>query len=224
MEVVVEGFVRRLGIFASYVWCDGVRVEVGRPDVRVFLDSAVRSISSTYSIEGLKEHPVVRAYRNVMWRLGIDPTKVRPSSEALVRRVLRRGSIPSINSLVDICNVASMETLIPISVFDMGSVKPPLTLRRAVTNEEFVDLSGKSRRLSGREVVLADSSGRVLHLYPHKDSIHASINEGTSKVLVVSYGAPGVPKALVSGAAARTSTYIARFYPAARCSSVEVSA
>jgi phosphoenolpyruvate synthase (EC 2.7.9.2) len=50
---------------------------------------ALSVIRASASLEGLKEDPVVRAYRDFYWRLGIDPTKVRPSSEALARRAFR---------------------------------------------------------------------------------------------------------------------------------------
>ncbi|MFN4336915.1 MAG: B3/4 domain-containing protein [Candidatus Nitrosocaldus sp.] len=133
--------------------------------------------------DDLKNHPVVRALRDFYWRLGIDPTKVRPSSEALARRFLT-GSIPKINNVVDAGNIASIETLVPIGIYDLAAVKGSLILRRATNNEEFVDITGKVSMLKGNEIVLADDIG-VVHVFPHRDALRTSVNDHTSRVLIV---------------------------------------
>lgn len=101
------------------------------------LDPLVREVSGRLRLskEGLKDHPVVRAFRDFYWRIGIDPTKTRPASEALARRLLGGQGIPKINSLVDAGNLASVETMIPIGVYDFDKVMGGLTLRFAREGE-----------------------------------------------------------------------------------------
>jgi len=217
-QVVVSAEVRALGIFLAYASCNGVLAESRRPDVIADINELVVRLKSSYDVHTLKSHPLVRSYRDIMWRLGIDPTKVRPSSEALIRRVLRGHPFPSINSVVDSCNMASAESLIPISIFDHDLIKEPLTLRRAREGEVFVDFGGRKRELSGREVVLSDAYGSILHLYPYRDSALAAIRTGkTSYVDIVAYGAPGVPRATVVNAVRRVCTYLLKYYPGASC-------
>ena len=218
-QVIVSADVRSLGVFLAYTSCDGVLAEEGRPDVATDINELVSKLRSSYNIRTLKNHPLVRAYRDIMWRLGIDPTKVRPSSEALVRRVLRGHPFPSINSVVDSCNMASAESLVPISIFDHDLVKEPLTSRRARKGEIFVDFGGRERKLRGNEVVLSDANGNILHLYPYRDSAIAAIRTNrTNCVDIVAYGAPGVPKATVLEAVRRVCAYLLRYYPNAFCS------
>ena len=50
-----------------------------------------------YSLDGLKDEENIRAYRDFFWKLGIDPTKIRPAAEALIRRILGGKEIPRIN-------------------------------------------------------------------------------------------------------------------------------
>ncbi|MEM0029406.1 MAG: phenylalanine--tRNA ligase beta subunit-related protein [Candidatus Nitrosocaldus sp.] len=133
--------------------------------------------------DDLKNHPVVRALRDFYWRLDIDPTKVRPSSEALVRRFLT-GRIPRINNVVDAGNIASIETLIPIGIYDLATVKGSLILRRAISNEGFVDIKGKVSMLEGKEIVLADDVG-IIHVFPHRDALRTSVRDDTNRVLIV---------------------------------------
>ncbi len=168
----------------------------------------------TYAIDGLrrrlqlnkddlKNHPVVRAFRDFYWRLGIDPTKVRPSSEALARRFLA-GSIPRINNVVDAGNIASIETLVPIGIYDLAAVRGALILRRAMNGEEFVDITGRVSMLKGNELVLADGIG-VVHLFPHRDALRTSVKDNTSKVLIVGcYIMESISESLARDAVDRT--------------------
>ncbi|MEO9365640.1 MULTISPECIES: B3/4 domain-containing protein [Candidatus Nitrosocaldus] len=157
----------------------------------------------TLSKDDLKNHPVVRALRDFYWRLGIDPTKVRPSSEALARRFLM-GKMPRINNVVDAGNIASIETLVPIGIYDLAMVKGRLVLRRAISNEEFIDITGKASRLTGKEIVLADEQG-VIHVFPHRDALRTSVKDYTSRILVVGcYIMDGMDASLARVAVDRT--------------------
>jgi DNA/RNA-binding domain of Phe-tRNA-synthetase-like protein len=61
---------------------------------------------------------VVAAVRTMYKRVGLDPTKTRPSSEALLRRVRRGDELPRINSLVDVVNWCSLESQLPFGLYD----------------------------------------------------------------------------------------------------------
>jgi DNA/RNA-binding domain of Phe-tRNA-synthetase-like protein len=211
VSVYVDEGISRFEISVFYATVGEVIVEKDRVDLREYARSLVNNLVSTYSVDRVKDIPIIRFYRDIMWRLGIDPTKVRVSSEALLRRVLRGGSFPAINNVVDACNLASLETLIPISVFDLSKIRGDLRLRKAKPNEVFVSLDGTERLLTGDEVVLADDSGNILNLYPHRDSKIASVDMNTRSVLVIAYGAPGVPQSLVRGAVERSLKYLMMF-------------
>jgi len=101
------------GLFLYFTFLGLQKEVVGDPLIEA-IAKALSVISASASLEGLKEDPVVRAYRDFYWRLGIDPTKVRPSSEALARRALR-GEFPRVSPLVDAGNVAS----IPMPLFEV---------------------------------------------------------------------------------------------------------
>ncbi|MEM0233647.1 MAG: phenylalanine--tRNA ligase beta subunit-related protein [Candidatus Nezhaarchaeales archaeon] len=169
----------------------------------------VEEVRFTLTLEGLKRHPVIRAYRDFYWGLGIDPTKVRPSSEALIRRALKTGSIPLINNVVDLGNVASMKTMVPIGIYDLDKILPPLTLRRAREGELFYPIGGDPERLTSRDIVLVDSRGTIIHLFPHRDSVYTMVNASTKNILIVACGVRGVDEERVQEAVELTSKLIA---------------
>ncbi|UCD97169.1 MAG: hypothetical protein JSV35_03745 [Candidatus Bathyarchaeota archaeon] len=93
-------------------------VERSNAEINELRNEVETAVINEHHIETLKENPTIRAYRDFYWRLGVDPTKTRPSGEALLRRILRSRGIPSISTVVDAYNLASLSTMIPISGFD----------------------------------------------------------------------------------------------------------
>ncbi|HEY8477204.1 MAG TPA: phenylalanine--tRNA ligase beta subunit-related protein, partial [Chloroflexota bacterium] len=82
-------------------------------------------------IPGLE--PARALYRAV----GEDPTKRRPSSEALLRRLLRGDDLYRVNTLVDVGNWCSVEFLLPISVLDLGQTEGAIVVRRGAPGEAY---------------------------------------------------------------------------------------
>lgn len=154
----------------------------------------------TFSKDELKNHEVARALRDFYWRIGIDPTKQRPSGEAMARRLIATGKIPKINSVVDACNLVSAETLIPIGLYDVEKIDGSLVLRGAQPGESFTDINGETKTLREGEIVLSDDVG-PLHVFPHRDAERTKITSKTRQVLIVACGVPGISGALLEDAA-----------------------
>ncbi|MEM1983537.1 MAG: hypothetical protein QXZ63_07775, partial [Sulfolobales archaeon] len=100
IEMVVDRGISSLGIYSYYGFAEEVVVEKGRVDLREHVKGLINNLLSTYTLDRIKDNPTIRSYREIMWRLGIDPTKVRVSSEAMLRRVIKNGSFPYINNVV----------------------------------------------------------------------------------------------------------------------------
>jgi len=118
--------------------------------------------------------------------------------------------MPLINNVVDAGNFASLETLVPIGLYDIDKVKGMLRLRVSREGEVFDPIGGSREILSEGLPVLADEE-KIIHLYPHRDSKHTMIRVSTKNVLVVACGVPKVPSSLVKEAASKTINYILRF-------------
>lgn len=186
---------------------EGVSVEKNEEETSKYLSPVINEVKQKYTVETLKDDSVIRAYRDFYWRIGIDPTKQRPSSEALIRRVLRGKGVPIINNVVDAGNIASIKTAIPIGLYDKDAIIGNLVFRFAKENEIFDPIGGKQETLKANQVVLADDEG-IIHVFPHRDSRRTMIRESTKRVLVVACGVPSVPDDLVLKASDVTVEYI----------------
>ena len=105
----------------------------------------------------INEIPSLAAWRKAFRRFGVNPTKYRSAPEALLRRLLKKGSLPLINSVVDICNLVSIRYALPVASLDTSAVTGAITVRYSQGNERFTDL-GADQAVSPQvgEVIFAD--------------------------------------------------------------------
>jgi len=173
--------------------CSKIRDSIGSPDQ-------------------VKDQRILRAYRDFYWRVGIDPTKTRPAGEALVRRIVSGRGLPQINTFVDAYNIASAESFIAIAAFDLARVDPDgLVMRRARAGEEFLGIGmEKPIVLSGVEVVVEDR-GRLIALYPYRDSDESKVTMDTKGALLMMCGVPGLGEADLQLASSLAKRYVEEF-------------
>lgn len=122
--------------------------------------------------------------RTLYKALGLDPTKTRPSSEALLRRVLRGESLYRINTLVDAMNLCSLRSQLPFGLYDMGRIEPPVVLRKGAPGESYEGIRKAAVNVDGRPV-LADARGAFGN--PTSDSARTMVTLGTRAALVTVY-------------------------------------
>lgn len=87
------------------------------------IEQACTELRGRYTTETLKLHTAINATRTAYRAFGKDPSRYRPSGEALVRRVLQGKELYRINTLVDLCNLASIDWGYSIGGFDADSIQ-----------------------------------------------------------------------------------------------------
>lgn len=124
------------------------------------------------------------AVRAMYKKVGIDPTKTRPSNEALLRRVRKGDTIPRINSAVDIVNWCSLEFQLPYGLYDASKIEGPVTMRRGADGEKYGGIRKDDVNVSGR-ITVADDRGPFGN--PTSDSARTMVTPATTELLVVVY-------------------------------------
>jgi DNA/RNA-binding domain of Phe-tRNA-synthetase-like protein len=151
---------------------------------------------------------VTGAVRTMYKRVGIDPTKTRPSSESLLRRVARGEELPRINSLVDVINWCSVESRLPFGLYDLGCIRGRVTLRVGLPGEEYAGIRKDVVHVAGR-LVLADEDGPFGN--PTSDSSRTMVTTATTSALVVIFAPVSVAPAAVDRVRSTLRERIARF-------------
>ena len=158
-------------------------VKVSRKSAKLWaaIDTFAQELRNTYiSFEKAREDlaPARRLYRQI----GLDPTKNRPSSEALLRRIIKNRDLYQVNSVVDVCNLCSLKFLLPIGLYDLDKIEAPITLRLGQDEEGYEGIGKGWINLSGK-IALFDSQGPFGN--PSSDSARTKITLITSKILFV---------------------------------------
>ena len=128
--------------------------------------------------------PESAAVRTMYKRVGLDPTKTRPSNEALLRRVRKGDTIPRINSLVDIINWCSLEFQLPYGLYDFAKISGPVTLRLGREGESYPGIRKDDVNVAGR-ITVADGAGPFGN--PTSDSARTMVTPATTEALVIVY-------------------------------------
>jgi DNA/RNA-binding domain of Phe-tRNA-synthetase-like protein len=189
----------------------GVKVVKNKETLEEFKDALINGIKEDYTPETLKDAPIIRMYRDFYWRIGIDPTKIRPSSEALIRRVIKGRTLPKINTLVDAYNLASMKTNMALAAFDSNKISGELTMRFARSNEQFQGIGmEKTIDLKGNEPIITDEE-KIIAVYPYRDSEATKVTLDTTETLILVCGVPGIIKQVIEKTGVVAIEYITRF-------------
>ena len=110
----------------------------------------------------LSEIESLAGWRAAFRLFGVDPTQYRNAAEALLRRLTKKGDIPSINAVVDICNLVSIRYALPVAAFDLAAITGSVTVRFAAGDERFTNLSDATVELPAPgEVIFVDAVGLV---------------------------------------------------------------
>ncbi len=138
----------------------------------------------------LSEVPSLAAWRTVFRGFGVDPTKYRSAAESLLRRLTKKGDVPSINALVDLANLVSIRHALPVAVFDRAGVAGGLTVRFATGDEPFADLgSDDMGHPDPGEVVFVDEAGVVAaRRWCWRQSRQSAAGPATTDVLITVEG------------------------------------
>jgi DNA/RNA-binding domain of Phe-tRNA-synthetase-like protein len=110
----------------------------------------------------LSELESLSTWRSAFRQFGVNPTRYRSAIEALLRRLTKKGDIPSINALVDAGNLVSIRHQIPVAVFDAGKIDGSILVRFARGEERFTPLFEKDfEHPEPGEVIFIDGNDLV---------------------------------------------------------------
>lgn len=146
--------------------------------------------------------------RTMYKRTGLDPTRRRPSSEALLRRVLKGDPLPRINNVVDVCNWCSLEFQVPYGLYDLGQIQGAVVLRAGTAGESYAGIRKDDVHLEGR-LVLADDVGPFGN--PTSDSARTMVTEQARSILTVIFAPASVPVAALQAMLESTSARMRQF-------------
>ena len=144
-------------------------------------------VAKIYNMEELTKLPPIMAVRAMYKKLDFDPSRYRPASEALVRRVLQHKSLYYVNSAVDASNYCSLKFLVPFGLYDWDKIEGATVYRRA-HDGSYVNMGGNQVSTDGKPF-LTDQLGVFGN--PTSDSRRTAVSLTTRNLLSVVYAGSG---------------------------------
>ena len=181
LALVVEDSLRgtvALGVLEA----EGIEVQALPPAFDHEVEAVTTRLLGRYSGKPPSDIPGVGETRALFHRLDVDPTRTRPSSEALLRRVLQGRGLPRVSPAVDVCNLCSLEYQLPLGLYDRDEIKGDLTVRAGRAGEGYTGIRRQRVNLSGR-LLIADDNGPFGA--PTADSAHTAVKTRTRNLAVV---------------------------------------
>ncbi|MEV6057211.1 phenylalanine--tRNA ligase beta subunit-related protein [Streptomyces sp. NPDC052107] len=131
--------------------------------------------------------PRIEAWHSAYRSFGTNPRRIRPSVDALGRRLAKKGSLPRINPAVDSYNSVSVRHGLPAGAFDVAHVTGDVDIRYADGTESFTPLGepGTVENPKPGEVVYADTAGVLTRHWNHRDAHRTRVTEDSAHVAFV---------------------------------------
>jgi DNA/RNA-binding domain of Phe-tRNA-synthetase-like protein len=200
----------RLGVIVL----DGVTVRDADPGLAVEIGAYGEELRRLYPDTKSAEVPGAADARALYKDLGLDPTKVRPSNEALLRRVLKGEALYTVNTLVDALNLCSLRAQLPFGLYDLDRVEPPIVLRRGTPGESYEGIRKGAVNVEGRPV-LVDARGPFGN--PTSDSARTMITTACRRALVIVYAPSRFSPARVKAVLDETTATLTRWSGGSEC-------
>ncbi len=147
------------------------------------IESFTELYRSRYTVDSIKEMPAIQATRQAYKKCGKDPSRYRPSSEALCRRILRGLSLYQIDTLVDLINLASINSGHSIGGFDLDKIQgDSLVLGIGKAGEPYEGIGRGALNIEGMPVY-RDAVGGVGT--PTSDNERTKLSLDTTHLLAI---------------------------------------
>lgn len=204
MQIRIELPAVKLGVLEA----DDLSVTLVNEGLANFTDKVCEQQRRAFTLETLAAAPPIRAVREMFRRWGVDPSKYRPSSEALMRRVVQGKGLYRASNVVDIGNLGSVETGWPYGCYDLAKLRLPIIFRHGLPGEIYEGIGKRAWHLEGRPV-LADADGPFGS--PISDSNRSMITEAARRALVVIYAPATSDDVSIERALGRVAERLSQF-------------
>ncbi|MEL6403246.1 MAG: phenylalanine--tRNA ligase beta subunit-related protein [Chloroflexota bacterium] len=181
---ILETFPNTAG---AVIYAPRIHNEASSDDLKAAYQAEQHATIERIGDTALGDLPSLAAWRRTFSAFGVSPTKTRSAPESLLRRLTKKGDIPSINALVDIGNLVSIRYALPVAVFDTQAQTGTLMVRYANGDERYTELgSNEIKHPEQGEVIFADDTGLVFaRRWCWRQSFQSAAKMTTSQALIV---------------------------------------
>jgi len=152
--------------------------------LQVLIGSLVEELQNV-NPESLKDSKEILSYRKLYKAMGIGWHSRRPSPEALLRRVMQKKGLYTVNTCVDAANAVVLRNKVSVGVFDLDKIKAPTKLRFGKSDDAILLLGNEETTPIGeKELTYVDATGPYNLDYNYRDTKRTAVSENTKNLLI----------------------------------------
>ncbi|MEH0573151.1 MULTISPECIES: phenylalanine--tRNA ligase beta subunit-related protein [Streptomyces] len=171
----------------ALVTATGLRGHEPWPHTTAALEDLEQQLADATWHPADESDPRIEAWHTAYRFFGTNPRRIRPSVDALGRRLAKKGTLPRINPTVDSYNAVSVRHGLPSGAFDLDHVTGDVDIRYADGSEEFTPLGEPDTVENPRpgEIIYADTTGVLTRHWNHRDAHRTRVTENSTHVAFV---------------------------------------
>ncbi|MFE3768141.1 MULTISPECIES: B3/4 domain-containing protein [unclassified Streptomyces] len=171
----------------ALVTATGLRGHESWPHAAVALEELERRLADGSWSPADETDPRIDAWHAAYRSFGTNPRRIRPSVDALGRRLAKKGTLPRINPAVDAYNAVSVRHGLPAGAFDLDHVTGDIVIRHADGTESFTPLGepGTVENPKPGEIIYADTTDVLTRHWNHRDAHRTRVTEDSTHVTFV---------------------------------------
>ena len=139
------------------------------------------------NIEEVFNHPVIQGYKDLLQSVGRSVKKNPPTVPALIRNIQHRGSIPCINSIIDIYNVEALNSFLAIGGHDFDKIHDYIEFTVCEREDIFLPILSTEKHVAKTDYVYRDEKG-ILAWLDVRDGENYKFDDKTKNAIFIIQG------------------------------------
>lgn len=133
----------------------------------------------------ITDQPTIQGYCDLLQKVGRSVKKNPPTVPALIRNIQHRGSIPKINSIIDIYNVESLHSLLAIGGHDLDKIGDEIEFTVSQKDDIFLPILSKEKHVAPTDYVYRDEKGILAWLDVRDSDLYKFDNSTKNAIFII---------------------------------------
>ena len=139
------------------------------------------------NIDEVFNHPVIQGYKDLLQSVGRSVKKNPPTVPALIRNIQHRGSIPCINSIIDIYNLEALNSFLAIGGHDFDKIHDYIEFTVSEREDIFLPILSAEKHVAKTDYVYRDEKG-ILAWLDVRDGENYKFDDKTKNAIFIIQG------------------------------------
>lgn len=188
MKIIINKSIAALGIKSVVI---GIAKNVN-PNAKLsdsFLEKQkkIEEWALNCNIDEVFNHPVIQGYKDLLQSVGRSVKKNLPTVPALIRNIQHRGSIPCINSIIDIYNVEALNSFLAIGGHDFDKIHDYIEFTVSEREDIFLPILSTEKHVAKTDYVYRDEKG-ILAWLDVRDGENYKFDDKTKNAIFIIQG------------------------------------